>query len=76
MSEEQPSLHAFEQEATEEPMQSRLREEIADVFLYLLLVAERTGIDLQQVANEKIAVNASKYPVEKARGTAAKYTQL
>jgi len=66
----------FEKEAQEEPMQQRLREECADVFLYLLLVAERAGIDLQQAAAEKIHANDKKYPVEKSRGTAAKYNQL
>lgn len=66
----------FEKEAMQEPMRQRLREECADVLLYLLLVAERTGIDLQQAANEKIAANNLKYPVEKSRGTSAKYTEL
>jgi len=66
----------FEKAATEEPTLQRLREECADVLLYLLLVAERTGIDLQEAANEKLATNARKYPVEKSRGTSAKYTQL
>lgn len=66
----------FEQEAMEEPMQQRLREECADVLLYLLLVAERTGIDLQQAAADKIKANDLKYPVEKSRGTSAKYDTL
>lgn len=67
---------AFEAEVRSDPMQQRLREECADVLLYLLLVAERAGIDLQAAAAEKIALNAQKYPVEKARGTAAKYNEL
>ena len=66
----------FEEEAKQEPMQQQLREECADVFLYLLLVAERAGIDLQQAAAEKIQSNGKKYPVEKARGTATKYNKL
>ena len=67
---------SFEAEAQTEPMRQRLAEECADVLLYLLLVAERSGIDLQAVAAEKIAANAIKYPVNKARGTATKYTEL
>jgi NTP pyrophosphatase (non-canonical NTP hydrolase) len=67
---------AFENEAITEPMQQRLREECADVLLYLLLVAERTGIDLLQAAAEKIEANDKKYPVDKARGTATKYDKL
>jgi len=66
----------FEKEAVTEPMQQRLREECADVLLYLLLIAERSGIDLQQAAAEKIKANAEKYPVEKSHGRSTKYTQL
>jgi len=56
--------------------QVRLAEECADVLLYLLLVCERAGIDLGAAAAEKIERNAVKYPVEKARGNAVKYTEL
>ncbi len=67
----------FEDEALgDETMQQRLKEECADVLLYLLLIAERTGIDLQQAASNKIAANNQKYPVSKSRGTSAKYTEL
>ena len=48
--------------------------ELADTFVYLLRLAEVTGIDLIAAANEKIALNALKYPVEKAKGSNAKYT--
>jgi dCTP diphosphatase len=48
--------------------------ELADTFVYLLRLAEVTGIDLIKAANEKIALNAIKYPVEKAKGSNAKYT--
>ena len=48
--------------------------ELADTFVYLLRLAEVTGIDLIQAANEKIALNAIKYPVEKSKGSHAKYT--
>ena len=48
--------------------------ELADTFVYLLRLAEVTGIDLIQAANEKIALNAIKYPVEKAKGSNANYT--
>ncbi len=66
----------FEEEALSEPMQQRLKEECADVLLYLLLIAERTGIDLQQAAADKIKANNLKYPVEKSHGRSTKYTQL
>lgn len=49
--------------------------ELADTFVYLLRIAEVLEIDLIQAAHEKIALNAQKYPVEKAKGSNAKYTQ-
>ncbi|MBX2838554.1 MAG: nucleotide pyrophosphohydrolase [Gammaproteobacteria bacterium] len=66
----------FEEQAKQSTFKDRLSEECADVLLYLLLVAERSEIDLLAVAHQKIQTNAHKYPVEKSRGTAAKYTQL
>lgn len=48
--------------------------ELADTFVYLLRLAEVTGIDLIQAVNDKIALNAIKYPVDKAKGSNAKYT--
>jgi len=53
-----------------------LRDECADVLLYLLLIADRAGIDLAGAAREKLAKNALKYPVEKSFGSSRKYTQL
>lgn len=49
--------------------------ELADTFVYLLRIAEVLEIDLIAAANEKIELNALKYPAEKARGSNAKYTQ-
>ena len=50
--------------------------EIADVFLYLVQLSDALEIDLMTVAREKLMTNAEKYPVEKARGTSKKYTEL
>jgi NTP pyrophosphatase (non-canonical NTP hydrolase) len=55
---------------------ARLGEECADILLYLLLIAERAGIDLAAAAEAKIAANEKKYPADKARGNAKKYTEL
>lgn len=55
---------------------SRIDEEVADVFLYLVRLADILNIDLIQAANRKIEANSRKYPVEKARGSAKKYTEL
>ena len=48
--------------------------ELADTFVYLLRIAEVLGIDLIEAANQKIELNAKKYPADKARGSNAKYT--
>ena len=53
-----------------------LADECADVLLYLLLIAERAGIDLEAAAHSKLAKNAAKYPIEKSYGSLLKYTQL
>ena len=50
--------------------------EAADVLLYLLNLTDKLGIDLVDAAHRKLAINAQKYPVELARGTAKKYTEL
>lgn len=50
--------------------------EIADVLLYLLQLSDKLGIDPLAVAREKLAINAAKYPADKARGSSRKYTEL
>jgi len=54
----------------------KVTEELADVFLYLIRLADKLDADLLEGARDKIAKNAEKYPVEKARGNAKKYTDL
>lgn len=53
-----------------------LKDECADVFLYLLLIADDAGIDLIEAAQEKIKKNAVRYPVDQTYGSARKYTKL
>lgn len=67
---------AVDSAAADPEFRRRLGEECADVFLYLLLVCERAGLDLAQCAAAKIDANAAKYPVALARGTATKYDKL
>jgi NTP pyrophosphatase (non-canonical NTP hydrolase) len=67
---------AFDARVADVELRQRLQEECADVLLYLLLIAERAGIDLCAAAAEKIEANEAKYPVDRARGTAKKYTEL
>ena len=49
--------------------------EIADVFIYLVRLADQLGVDIDSVVAEKIKRNAAKYPMEKCQGSAAKYTE-
>lgn len=56
--------------------QGALRDECADVLLYLLLISERAGFDLLAAAERKLEKNARKYPIEKCYGSSAKYTEL
>jgi len=54
----------------------KVKEELADVFAFAFLMAERYGFDVMEIVMEKIASNKKKYPVDKARGTARKYNEL
>lgn len=55
---------------------SSVKEEMADVLLLLLNLADITGIDVVSEANKKLDENDRKYPVEKSKGNAKKYTEL
>ncbi len=50
-----------------------VRHEMADVFVYLVLLADKLGVDLMAAAAEKIQINAGKYPADTVRGRATKY---
>ncbi|HYE35144.1 nucleotide pyrophosphohydrolase [Methylocaldum sp.] len=52
-----------------------VREEIADVLIYLLRLADQLNIDLEEAIHEKMRKNAEKYPVELAKGNAVKYNR-
>jgi NTP pyrophosphatase (non-canonical NTP hydrolase) len=51
-------------------------EEMADVLLYLVMLADKLDVDLLEAGKAKVKKNAEKYPAEKARGTSKKYTEL
>lgn len=51
-------------------------EELADVINYCVQLADKTGMDIDEIVNRKIDKNEKKYPVEKAKGTSKKYTEL
>lgn len=54
----------------------KVKEELADVFNYAFLLAEKYSFDVSEIVMEKLNQNSEKYPVEKAKGTAKKYTDL
>ena len=54
----------------------KIREELADVLLYLIRLADKLDIDLATAATDKLSVNAKKYPIQKARGSNKKYTEF
>ena len=54
----------------------KIRDELADVLIYLVELADTLDVDLVAAARDKIGKNALKYPVEKARGNAKKYDEL
>jgi len=54
----------------------KVKEELADVFNYAILIADKYDLDIKQIVLEKIKRNAEKYPVEKAYGNTKKYNEL
>jgi NTP pyrophosphatase (non-canonical NTP hydrolase) len=69
-------LEAFLWKGADEAKVEKVKEELADVFAYALLMANHYNLDVADIVREKVARNAEKYPVEKARGTAKKYDEL
>lgn len=54
----------------------KIKEELADVVNYAVLMADACGLDLDEIVREKVRRNEEKYPVEKAFGNKTKYTEL
>jgi dCTP diphosphatase len=54
---------------------AKVEEELADVFIYLIRIADKLSVDLIQAAEKKIDINETRYPEDKARGSAKKYTE-
>ena len=53
-----------------------LAEELADVLIYAVLLADRTGLGLDDIVRAKLEKNARRYPADLSRGSSAKYTEL
>lgn len=52
-----------------------VREEIADVFIYLVRLSDKLGIDIEKAVEEKMKLNEKKYPVHLSKGNATKYNK-
>ena len=62
--------------ASDPAKRAKIADELADVVIYAIEFANMTGLDIAAAIEAKMAANAKKYPVEKARGRAEKYTEL
>lgn len=69
-------LESFLWKSSEEADLEKIKEELADVFAYSLLLAKSCGLDVSQIVESKIAKNHEKYPVEKSKSSSKKYTEI
>ena len=69
-------LEEFLWKKPEDASRDKIKEELADVFAYAFLLAEKLELDVKKIVLDKIKQNAIKYPIEKAKGIAEKYNKL
>lgn len=69
-------LELFLWKTADEADAGKVREELADVFAYAFMLADKYDLDVTQIMQDKLAKNKLKYPVDKARGSAKKYNEL
>lgn len=69
-------LELFLWKGNEDANPDKLKNELADVLMYALLLVDKHGLDVKEIVEDKMKLNNEKYPVEKAKGTAKKYNEL
>ena len=69
-------LELFLWKKPEDANLEKVKEELADVFAYAFLIAEKYNLNVEEIVLDKIKKNGEKYPVEKAKGKSDKYDQL
>ncbi|MDI9873733.1 nucleotide pyrophosphohydrolase [Flectobacillus rivi] len=69
-------LELFLWKKPEDANVEKIKEELADVFAYAFLLADKYQLDVKEIVLEKIQQNAQKYPVDKSKGNAKKYNEL
>lgn len=67
---------AFLWKKAEDVNVEKVKEELADIFNYALMIADKYDLDIKQICLDKIERNAAKYPVDKAKGSSKKYNEL
>ena len=65
-------LELFLWKSAEDANREKVKEELADIFAFSLLLADKYGLDVKEIVLEKIKQNGEKYPIDKAKGTAKK----
>jgi len=69
-------LEAYLWKSPEDVKQDKVAEELADVLIYALMIADHYHLNVPDIVEEKLHKNAEKYPIEKAKGVATKYTEF
>jgi NTP pyrophosphatase (non-canonical NTP hydrolase) len=69
-------LELFLWKNADEANKEKVKEELADIFSFAFLLAEKYQFDVKEIVLEKIKKNGEKYPIDKAKGTAKKYNEL
>jgi NTP pyrophosphatase (non-canonical NTP hydrolase) len=69
-------LEAFIWKESNAADQNKIKEELADVFAYAFLMADKCNLNVKEIVLEKIQKNSEKYPVEKAKGNSREYNEL
>ena len=69
-------LELFLWKTHNEANNEKVKEELADIFAFAFLLADKYQFNVKEIVLEKIKLNAKKYPIEKAKGTAKKYNEL
>ena len=69
-------LELFLWKKAEEANIEKVKEELADIFSFAFLLAEKYGFDVKEIVFDKIKTNGDKYPVDKSKGTSKKYNEL
>ncbi len=69
-------LELFLWKKPEDVNTEKLKEELADILSFAFLLAQKHGLDIEEIITQKMIKNAEKYPIDKSKGTAKKYTEL